>query len=193
MIGIPSLCTLREDLPYIRTFTGLKFRHINPLPEDVCIEDIAHHLANICRFSGACRSFYSVAEHSWRVSYICNYENALWGLLHDASEAYCSDLPHPLKYAHGLEGYRGYERLAMDAVCQKFDLPLDEPLDVKEADRIMLATEGRDLMDSRVTWGTAQPLSGNIGQPLLPKTAESFFISRFEDLETRRKCLKQWK
>lgn len=186
MIGISSLCTLREDLPYIRTFTGLKFRHINPLPEDVCIEDIAHHLANICRFSGACRQFYSVAEHSWRVSYICNPENALWGLLHDASEAWCSDLCRPLKYASGLEGYRDYERLAMNVVCQKFDLPFGEPADVKMADRIMLATEGRDLVDSKESWGTAPPLETRIHMPMLPQTAESFFMSRFLELKEKQ-------
>ena len=182
-----ALHTLRDELPYIRTFSGLKFRHINPLPEDVCIEDIAHHLSNICRFSGACRRFYSVAEHSWRVSYTCKIENAMWGLMHDASEAYCSDLCRPLKYANGLEGYRKYEKLAMKAICYKFNMPLEEPADVKEADQILLATEGRDLMGGvELKWGNYKPLENKITAPMSSGTAEYFFKIRFEELEKQQ-------
>jgi hypothetical protein len=92
-----------------------------------------------------------------------------------------------LKYAPGLEGYRKYEKLAMNAVCCKFGLPYEEPADVKAADQIMLATEGRDLMDSRATWGRAQPLATHIITPMLPSTAESMFKIRFEELERHLK------
>jgi uncharacterized protein len=41
--------------PWFQTFTGRAFFPLNPRPEDVVLEDIAHHLANICRFGGAVR------------------------------------------------------------------------------------------------------------------------------------------
>src|ERR1700693_75116 len=49
---------------WIQTFTGRQFWPLDPRPEEVCIEDIAHGLSNECRFAGQCRSFYSVAQHS---------------------------------------------------------------------------------------------------------------------------------
>jgi hypothetical protein len=82
-----------------QTFTGRQFWPCDPRPEDVCLEDIAHHLALMCRFGGACRVFYSVAEHSVRVAELVwdrtngDREAALAGLLHDASEAYLVDIP----------------------------------------------------------------------------------------------------
>ena len=94
----------REDLPYIQTFYGKKYRHMDPRPEDITIEDIARGLSHLCRFSGQIKTFYSVAEHAVRVSYACDPEDALEGLHHDDSEAYCVDVPRPLS---GVPGYGG--------------------------------------------------------------------------------------
>ena len=80
------------------TYTGRQFFPLTPRQEDIDIEDIAHSLSRLCRFNGHCKSFYSVAEHSYRISYIVPPEFALWGLLHDAGEAYLSDLPRPIKH-----------------------------------------------------------------------------------------------
>ena len=44
--------------------------------EDICIEDIAHALGNICRFNGHVNEFYSVAEHCIHVSNILDNEHA---------------------------------------------------------------------------------------------------------------------
>ena len=109
--------TAREDQDrkgLVRTFTG---KYVNPLDlnfDDVCIEDIAHHLSNICRFTGA-GPFYSVAQHSVQVSWLCkgwSRDFKLAGLLHDAAEAYLNDLASPVKHAEGMETYRAAEEVA---------------------------------------------------------------------------------
>lgn len=64
---------------WIQTFTGRRFWPLDPRPEDVCIEDIAHALSLKCRFGGHCTRFYSVAEHSVHVSNYVPAEFALWG------------------------------------------------------------------------------------------------------------------
>jgi uncharacterized protein len=82
---------------WIQTYTGKQFWPLSPLPEDIVIEDIAHALSMQCRFGGHVRTFYSVAQHSVHVSLLVEPQYALWGLLHDAAEAYLVDLPRPIK------------------------------------------------------------------------------------------------
>jgi len=82
---------------HITTFTGKKFNLERP---DFDLEDIAHALANTCRYGGHCRKFYSVAEHSVNVARIMDVEglgDPREGIMHDATEAYLSDVPAPFK------------------------------------------------------------------------------------------------
>ena len=132
---------------WIQTFTGKQFWPLDPRPGDIHIEDIAHALSNICRFTGHCRTFYSVAEHSVRVAATLPQRCELWGLLHDASEAYLCDLPRPVKRSGALGVlYCEAERKLSMAVAEKFALDWPEPPEVKLADDILLVTEQRDLM-----------------------------------------------
>lgn len=124
------------------TSTGRQFWPLDPRPEDICIEDIAHGLAHVCRFGGHCKRFYSVAQHSVFVSYRCR--NALQGLLHDATEAYLGDMVRPLKYS--MPDYLVAEERVWRAVCARFGLPLKLDADVKYADNVALMTERRDIM-----------------------------------------------
>ena len=86
------------DRAWIQTYTGGKFHLLAPRQEEINIVDIAHALSMMCRFTGHVRRFYSVSEHSWHASYLVPKQDALWALLHDASEAYMADMNRPLKH-----------------------------------------------------------------------------------------------
>ncbi len=175
---------------FIETFTGATVNPLKPVWADIRIEDIAHGLSNECRFNGQCRFFYSVAEHSVRVSELleseeCSEQESLWGLLHDASEAFLKDLPRPLKCDPELGPlYDKCERRLMRAICLKFSLPMVQPLVVTSADQCLLATEVRDLMHGdRPYWKKikAEPLTNRIS-PWSPAVAEYEFLRRFKQL-----------
>jgi hypothetical protein len=160
---------------------------MDPRPDEVSILDIAHSLSHQCRFSGHTREFYSVAEHSVRVSQIVPPQHGLWALLHDAAEAYLLDWPRPLKQS-GLMGwlYRRAERQLMRVICQRFGLDA-QPECVGLADQILLATEQRDLFGKlpQASNGAGMPLPEKIA-PLAPVEAKATFLQRFQELTTGR-------
>lgn len=177
----------------IFTFTG---KPVDPLDIDlasICIEDIAHHLSQLCRFTGATRSFYSVAEHSVRVSEIAEAmgpqenQNAaallgLYGLLHDGSEAYICDVASPVKGSDGFKSYREIEAGLQARIYRRFGLKSTMPAEVAAADALMLAVEFRDLMTMSPA-GLVQQADGLATiRPWSPLTAESRFLARFEAL-----------
>ena len=170
---------------FIGTFSGLRFWPLLPNPDDILIADIAHALAHQCRFGGHASKFYSVAEHSVHVSRLCLPEHALWGLLHDASEAYLVDLPRPLKQLPEFAAYREAERRLQRVVAVRFGLPEEQPASVTEADDTMLWIEAHSLLDSaavEVIRDTRPPFE--ITDPLLPVEAERLFLARFKELST---------
>lgn len=130
--------------PYIETYGGRKVWFLNPKPDMFDIKDIAHALSMQCRYTGHTKSFYSVAEHSVNVSYLTG---TLEGLLHDASEAYLTDIASPIK-PH-LANYKHLENGIMSVIADKygFDWPGSE--DLHDADRAQLKTEARHLMPSK--------------------------------------------
>lgn len=86
----------------ITTYSGIKFSPLNPKEEDICIDDIAHALSLMTRANGHFPEFYSVAQHCiacCKEAIARGYSNrvTLALLLHDASEAYLSDITRPLK------------------------------------------------------------------------------------------------
>ena len=168
---------------WIQTYTGRAIWPLEPDPAHVCIEDIAHALSMKCRYTGHVREFYSVAEHSVYVSHIVPPEDALWGLLHDAPEAYLPDIARPIKSA--IVGFKVVENMMMAAIATRFGLPGDMPESIKHADLVMLATESRDLMSAPpYRWLTTEgitPLEQTI-KPLLPIAAKASFLSRFKQL-----------
>lgn len=129
----------------IRTFTGIYINVFNPKPEDICIEDIAHALSNLCRFSGHTVQFYSVAEHSIRVAELVEPQHKLAALLHDASEAYLLDIPTPIKSL--FPEYSKAENKLMEVIAEKFGFEYPLPAEVKLADKAMLEFEWFEQMD----------------------------------------------
>lgn len=117
---------------------------VNPLrltPEDVRIEDIAHHLALINRFNGGTPKPISVAQHSVLVSRLLPDEHALAGLLHDASEAYLGDVTKWLKMSDAMTAYREAEAWAQRVIFGVFGCPLEQHPDIDDVDRLMVRYE----------------------------------------------------
>lgn len=131
---------------WMQTYTGIKFDLWAPTPSMVCIEDIAHHLSIINRFTGGTKWPYSVAQHSAEVAIEVP---CLEALLHDAHEAYIGDISTPLKnlvkgYSNILDEIKSHIDLAIRI---KFSLqPFEEVVGLHEADMRMLMTEKKLLM-----------------------------------------------
>lgn len=180
---------MSERGDWIETYSGRKFHPLDPRPEDVEIEDIAHSLAMQCRFNGHCRFFYSVAEHSVlvarHVESVAGREAALWALLHDAAEAYVTDVPRPIKPM--LRGYGEIEGRVMAAIAQRFGLPAVMPREVKEADRRILTDEhyrvmGREGPGVVNVWGTDGEALGVVIIGFTPHRATFEFLREFDRL-----------
>lgn len=193
----------RTDRNWIRTFTGRQFWPLGPRVEEIFIEDIAHALSLVCRYTGHCREFYSVAEHSVRVSFQVQklylkldlspgrFERArvvaLCGLLHDASEAYIADVSRPVKHSATFGPiYKAIEANLEAQINRRFRLPAMLPL-VKEVDNRMLATEMRDLMSVRPEWAYEAACLDHKIKPWTPAQAEEVFLYRFHALNSARR------
>lgn len=177
---------------WLQTFSGLAFWPLDPRPEEIRIDDIAHALSMQCRFTGHTKRFYSVAEHSVRVSEMCDPQDAMWGLLHDASEAYLSDVARPVKRLPVMAEYREAERQLLSVIVTKYGLSDVEPASVLVADKIILGIEARDLMSPLLPgwekWLALIPADCRLKleRPWNPEQAEERFLARFEDLRRRK-------
>jgi hypothetical protein len=174
---------------YMVTYTGKLFYPLQPNIDDIEIKDIAQALSNCCRYAGHVSSFYSVSQHSVLVSYLCEPQNALCGLLHDASEAYLSDIVRPIKYTESMEGYRDIEAGLEKAISEKYSLPYPLPKDVKYADDMVLIAEGYQLFKPVPVWVFDRLKAAGLEKPLVtldgcwvPAVAKAKFMMRFMEL-----------
>jgi uncharacterized protein len=168
---------------WIQTYSGNKFYPLDPRPEEILFADIAHALSNTCRFNGHCRQFYSVAQHSCLVAQQVSAENKLWGLLHDAAEAYIGDMVRPLKNLPEFSFFREMEDAILKAIAEKYNLPESIPDEVSCADIVVLRTEARDLGLFTPEWSISdvEPLPNRI-LPLDPMRAQIGFTQAFKSL-----------
>lgn len=172
------------DENYITTISGRKFWPLDPRAEDIVIEDIAHALSMICRFNGHVKSFYSVAQHCLIVSHHVPAEAALYGLLHDAAEAYLGDMSGPLKHDLSMQQFRAWDHWLTGLIYVRFGLREPEPPVVKQIDRLLIQDEARCVAmhpDVRPA-GLRGPGLGRHISPMCPEEARHAFLYRFHQL-----------
>lgn len=170
----------------IYTFSGRIIRPLDPNPDDIALEDIAHALSNQCRFTGHTRNFYSVAEHCILATALVARDQRLETLLHDASEAYLADIARPVKKAPGFaETYLKYEAQLEAAIQQRFGLPVGPMPDyVKTADERMLGIEIHTLLPSNFAkaYGPIEPWFISGPRCWSPRRAEDRFLELFDEV-----------
>ena len=135
------------DRPSIELVTGGYFYYDKP---EWDIGAIAHSLSLQCRYTGQCRKFYSVGEHSVLVSRIMEdlgLGDPMEGLLHDGVESVLSDVARPAKQL--LKDYKALDK-ALDVSLRKtFNLPEAMTEGCMQADALALLLEAKELMPSR--------------------------------------------
>ncbi len=186
---------ITEDLSKnaFQTYIGKMFDVFDPDPNQIDIFDIAHHLALMTRFNGACKWLYSIAQHSVLCSQRAGdyyyprpreEELALALLMHDAAEAYLGDIVRPVK--RKITDFAIVENQVMDAINERFDLPRVAEIPgfkvaVKEVDDRMLVTEKLQVMNPGVHWAIESlfdPYDLKL-EVWLPRAAEMLFLSHF--------------
>jgi len=179
--------------PYLQTVSGRFVNPFDPDPEQLDAGDIARALANLSRFGGHTRAFYSVAQHSVIVSQLVeerggDAEDAFAALMHDATEAYLGDMPHPIKHRSPLgAAFKAAEDHLEEVLRARFRIKPDVP-EIKRVDRSLLATERRAFSDETWHWPELEGVA-----PLelalvawSPDDACAAFSRRYADLDARR-------
>lgn len=163
---------------YIRTSSGVKFYPLNPDPQGILIEDIAHALSLLCRGNGHVKVFFSVGQHCIHCAKEAEQRGystrlILACLLHDASEAYLSDITRPVK--QHLQDYCRYEEHLLEVIYKKFlgsPLSQEEQKFVKIIDDDMLYYDLRDLLNEFVN----ESINESVGEQE-PRTAPVMYSS----------------
>jgi uncharacterized protein len=158
---------------FITTVSGRRFWPLDPRAADVDLGDIATALSNLCRWGGHLDRHYSVAQHSVLVALSLPHSLRPQGLLHDAAEAYCVDVPAPIKVY--LINYEVIEARLAAAIGDRFGVELCS-LDpqVEAADIRARVTEQRDLRPTRHSIKSIQPWMARIVPWTVEESRENF-------------------
>lgn len=165
----------------IKLLSGGHFDFIDIHESEFSIEDIAHNLSHVCRYTGAVEKFYSVGQHSVIVSYAVEKEHALAALMHDASEAFMNDLNTPLKAL--IPAYKRLEIKVEKEIFKRFGLKFPMHPSIKVADTNILQAENYYLR------GIDNEL-GPYFKPIKPWSsarAKREFLKRYEQLNKEKK------
>lgn len=173
----------------VHTYSGIMIDPLDLDPKTVRIIDIAHHLANQCRFSGATKWHYSVAQHAYIASTQVEPEFAWDALHHDDAEYALQDMAKPLKVDERLgQAYRGAEGRIERVLRPLLDVRFPMPPEVKDADERMLVTEADQLMHGRSEWANFRdtiPYDLEI-KKWSPEKAKQKWLARFYELAQER-------
>ena len=185
--------TRRGD--WMETWRGVRFYPLDPRPEEVLIEDVAHSLSRQNRYNGhIALEHYSVAEHSVLMArrlmrLYGDPRLAFEALMHDSPEAYISDMVRPLK--RNMPGFvEAEQRLWTFGIAQRWIAWLPVTMDgldprVKEADNRILVDERVQVMrQSSNPWGIdhLEPLGVTV-RGWSPNRAEGEFLLAYRTLE----------
>lgn len=168
--------------PFIQLRSGQYIDLRDPDYSEVQIEELAHSLAHLCRYTGHTKHFYSVAEHCWIASIFGDPDHALEILLHDLAEAVLGDVSSPLKSL--LPDYKRMEKIHEERLAERFGVPFPFHPSVADADMRMLATERHQLLENAGIWTVVkdvQPYDAYL-ECLHPKFAMNVFLSRYYEL-----------
>ena len=195
---------------WFQTFTGKIFYTLDPREEEIDIRDIAHPLSLSCRFQGHCYYFYSIGEHCIRTKMIAMAllmkkgadtleinpaEVAFWSLFHDAAESYIGNMNAPLKA--DMKQYKEIEEGLLTVIGKKygFHYPMSKQVAeiVHKADKIMLATELRDILaKAPQPWDNdEQPSEDMVIVPYSSQEVERIFLGEYYNITKRVPQLKK--
>lgn len=174
---------LKPDGNFIATYSGAHFNLDTLDVGNIPLEDIAHALSMNCRYNGHIKNFYSVAEHCVAVSYLVPKEDALWGLMHDATEAFVPDIPRPFKPYIG--GFQEVENRIMSSIILWYDLEDKEPESVRYIDHNIVREESLLLFVQPPGWVNAYhplPKARKYINGESPARAKQMWLERFKEL-----------
>jgi hypothetical protein len=193
-------------VPEIATWGGGRMVITDPKPEMIDIQDIAKSLACICRYTGHCNDFYSVAQHSILMANLTEFEDygtPIQRLLHDSAEAYIGDMSRPWKcclFAEIQEGNHPHkgrkvrvktiEKKLLKVIGEALGEDLENLAMVKDADNIMMATEVRDLMhpEAQVLFASAVEGYKSLDYPIEPwpwEASYNLFLKCYHEFKTQ--------
>jgi len=144
----------------ISLLSGGHFDFVDMEDSEYTIEDIAHNLSRICRFTGAVDKHFSVAQHSVLVSLCVPPEHAMSALMHDQSEAVMSDINSPLKAL--LPQYKAFEKKVEKFMFSRMGLPFPMHPSIKLADISVFLAENKDLRGIESFWAGVEPYAKKI-------------------------------
>lgn len=148
---------------HMMTTSGCLINLFNPDPELIFLDDIAHGLAQTCRWNGHTKSYYSVAEHTIQVVRRVPNDRKLTALFHDAEEAYWGDIISPLKAILPNEIIQAMVRFRK-VIFDKYNVPdIDDVVDY--ADKI------------EMEWDFENIVSNDRHRGMLPMNAKMLWLS----------------
>lgn len=161
-------------MSYITTYTG---KHFDPTAPDASlfdVRDIAHALSLTCRGNGHVKTFFSVGQHCVNCALEaklrgCSERVILACLLHDASEAYMSDVPRPFK--HALPAYVEAEERLLEMIYERF---LGEKLTEAEQKQVKAIDDDLLYYDLKVLLGETPSGEAPVLQITLDYTVKPF-------------------
>lgn len=139
----PSLCGC------MATISGRIVNLLEPKPEDILLEDIAHGLAHNFRWNGHTKPGYTIAEHCLRVAARVHILAKPYALFHDAEEAYWGDMIRPLKMVLREENSSLIEKMRQMRILilELFDISANQWIidEVKDADNKEMSLDFKQM------------------------------------------------